>query len=268
MKSSIVLSPFLFFFLFSCGGGSGSQDMAYESEGRMVKASPDQMAKPQPADLPERQLIRRASMNMEVSDYEEAMQTVRALTQKFEAEITAEQEQQYGQRLENRMTLRMPPAQLDPLMEALVEIARFVDSKSVEVEDVTQQYIDLETRLDAKRAVVQRYRELLEKAQRVQEILAVEEELRKVIEEIESTEQQLRYLQRQTGRSTLQLTIYEKTREGAAQRTFGSRVGNALTGGWQLLQNIVIGLITAWPVLILLGLFLLWWIRRRRRKQA
>lgn len=217
--------------------------------------------------LADRKLIRRAEMRMEVADYDQALAQVRALAERHQAEITKEEESQYGQRLQNQMTLRMPPSQLDSLVGQLAQLATYIDSRSVEAEDVTREYIDLESRLESKRAVLKRYRELLKEANDVQEVLAVEEQLRQLVEEIESTEAQFRYIKRQVDRSTLQLTIYETTKAGIAKRSFVSRVGQALSGGWQLLQHIVIGLVAAWPVLLLLGGLLFWWLRRRRRRR-
>ncbi|NBC06846.1 MAG: DUF4349 domain-containing protein [Bacteroidetes bacterium] len=264
LPTALLLLPLLL----SCDGGGDyaqSESMASEptTDAKMV-SSRDEVSNDA---LPEKKLIRRAEMRMEVADYEKALEQVRAQVEAHEAEITKESEQQYGSRLENQLTLRMPPQQLEPLMESLAKLAAYVDRRSVEVEDVTRQYIDLETRLSSKREVLKRYRELLKEAKNVQEVLTVEEKLRRLVEEIESTEGQFRYLQQQVGRSTLRLTLYEQTREGVAQRSFGSRMLQALVRGWQLLQNLVLGLLAAWPVLLVLGVFIVWWWRRRRRRR-
>ena len=266
MSLKLVLPTLLLLpLLLSCeGGGDYAQSESMVSEptdAKMVNSRDDVSNDP----LPDKKLIRRAEMRMEVADYEKALEQVRAQVEAHEAEITKESEQQYGSRLENQLVVRMPPQQLEPLIESLTKLATYVDQRSVEVEDVTRQYIDLESRLESKRAVLKRYRELLKEAKNVQEVLAVEEKLRRLVEEIESTEGQFRYLQQQVGRSTLQLTLYEQTREGVAQRSFGSRMLQALARGWQLLQNLVLGLLAAWPVIIVIGLLVFWWLRRRKK---
>jgi hypothetical protein len=106
----------------------------------------------------------------------------------------------------------------------------------------------------------------LAEARNVNDVLAVENNLRQVIEEVESMEAQFRYLKQQVDRSTIYLTLYETSSAGIAQRSFGSKIAMAFADGWGLLKNLVLGAITAWPVLLLLAL-LIWWWRRRRSKR-
>ncbi len=164
--------------------------------------------------------------------------------------------------------IRVVPQRFDSLLLELEQLAAHVDLRSVNSEDVTRQYIDLETRLASKRAVVERYRELLKQARNVQEVLAVEENLRKVIEEIESVEGQLRYLSRQVDLSTVNLTIYEKGSRLSTGRSFWSRIGEGFEDGWKLLKEMAIGMVSIWPVLLVLAVFLIWLVRRQRKPRA
>lgn len=71
---------------------------------------------------------------------------------------------------------------------------------------MTDQFIDLETRLANKREYLERYRELVKKAVSVKEILEIEEKIRLLEEEIESVTGRLKYLGDQVDFSTLNLT--------------------------------------------------------------
>jgi len=214
----------------------------------------------------EKKIIRTANMRMEVNDYEEALAAVKGLIAAYEAELSSENEQQYGESLENQMVIKVAPQRFDSMLLALEQLAAHVDFKSVNAEDVTRQYIDLETRLASKRAVVERYRELLKQAKNVEEVLAVEENLRKVIEEIESVEGQLQYLSRQVDLSTVNLTIYEKGSRLSTGRSFWSRVSEGFENGWKLLKNLAVGLVTLWPIILILALLAFWYIRRRGKR--
>ena len=221
----------------------------------------------QPEQLtPEKKIIRTANMRMEVKDYKTAMASVKTLVEGYRGELTGENEQQYGGRLENTLVIRVFPQHFDSLLLEFEQLASHVDFKSINSEDVTRQYIDLETRLASKRAVVTRYRELLKQAKNVQEVLAVEENLRKVVEEIESIEGQLKYLSRQVDFSTINLTIYEEGRQLSTSRSFWSRIGEGFQDGWKLLKSLAVGLVTIWPILLILALLTAWWVRRRRKK--
>lgn len=272
MKKTLrTLIPLLVlaFSAMACDGRSGSSDYAYTSE--EAQAIPDLTTEARSGGgsgeaVPEKKVIRTARLRMEVADYEEAISKAKRIITAFEAEITSEEERQYGQQLENELVIRLAPSKLDSLLNTLEGLALQIDSRSVNAEDVTRRYVDLETRLASKRAVIARYQELLAEARNVNEVLSVENNLRQVIEEVESMEAQFRYLKQQVDRSTVFLTLYETRSEGIAQRSFGSKIAMAFADGWGLLKNLLLGAITAWPVLILLAL-LIWWWRRRRAKR-
>jgi hypothetical protein len=82
--------------------------------------------------------------------------------------------------------------------------------KEIYARDVTDQFIDLETRLENKRNYLIRYNDLLRKANNVKEILEIEEKIRGLEEEIESTTGRLKYLSDLVDYSTLDLTISKK----------------------------------------------------------
>ncbi len=275
MKAKIlILLASLGYFSLACGNNSGSGEYARDTAS--YASDNPKMAQEAYAEsghysgngetVPEKKVIRTARLSIQVADYEEALAEVKTLIETLDAELVSENEQQYGERLENQMTIRVVPGKLDTLLEALESLAAYVDMKSVNAEDVTRQYIDLETRLASKRAVLERYRELLKQAKTVEEIVTVEENLRKIVEEIESVEAQLRYLSRQVDYSTVYLTLYEKTPRPLARRSFWNRVGEGFVNGWGLLKDLAVGLVSIWPILLILALALGWWIRRRRRR--
>ncbi len=162
----------------------------------------------------------------------------------------------------------MVPEKLFELVKAIEGESVYLDDKTITAEDVTRQYVDVEARLNAKRTAQQRYLELMKKATKVEDVLAIERELQKVQEELESVQAQLKALQQQTSYSTINLTMYQLVPASYADRTsFSSRVASALSGGWQLSKDLVVGLLYLWPVLILVSLIILT-IRLRKRRRA
>lgn len=215
----------------------------------------------------ERKLIRKAYLDMEVSDYEKAREEILTLVQTNNGTIERSEDRSSNYRKQTEMTIRVLPEKLDGLVASIADLARNVERKAIETEDITRQYIDLETRLESKRAVIERYQQLLQQAKDVSEVLEVEENLRKVTEEIESTEAQLRYLSNQVGKSTLYLTFYEPIeRVTSTGPSFGKRIGNALKGGWQVLLNVIVFFFEIWPFTLLIILGAILFVRRRRRK--
>ncbi|MBC6992965.1 DUF4349 domain-containing protein [Neolewinella lacunae] len=170
------------------------------------------------------------------------------------------------------LQIRLPAERLNPTLAYLPTLAAQIDHQNLSSQDVTAEWLDLESRLQTKRDVRDRYIEILRnRAQKVEDILNAEEKIRVITEEIEAKEGQLRYLRDQVSLSTLTLTLYE-TQEyrptgEAYQRSFGSKLRSSLAMGWELIQSLVLGLVSIWPLLLLGGIGA-WFFRRWRSKRS
>jgi hypothetical protein len=145
-----------------------------------------------------------------------------------------------------------------------------VTNKSINTRDVTTEFIDLESRLENKREYLARYRELLKQAKTVKDILEIEQQIRVIVEEIESSEGRLKYLSDQVSYSTLSLTLTKEkgyTFHPAVKGSFAERLKRSLHGGWNGLVSFALVLIRLWPAWIILAVaVLLFRVYRRRRK--
>ena len=225
-------------------------------------AAPDTTAAP-------RRLIRRATLRLRVDDYREARAEVGTLAERFGAYVGGEQEHRYPGRIENTLTLRVEADRFEPMMEALLAVGREVNYRTVEVEDVTRQFVDLEARLGARHAVAERLTALLQRADTVEEILAVQTQLAEVQEEIEAAEGQLRILRNQVALSTITLTLFEESATGvAAGSPFLTRIGDALAMGWEGVQELAVAIVALWPVWVLAALLVPLYRRYERRRKA
>lgn len=221
----------------------------------------------------EKKLIRTAQVDIKVDGYSKAKTTLDELLQQFQAEVTNESQNSSSDGYRYYFTIKVLPTDFEPFIAKVESFASFVYSKNIQVQDVTRQYVDLETRLSSKRAVIAQYRALLQDAKSVEDVLAVNEELNEVIEDVESTEAQLRALRNDVQFSTINLTIFdEHTIPNVERENFFSRIGKGLFNGWQLFLNIFVGLITAWPVLLILvasvWFFRRWWRKRKSTKES
>ncbi|MEM9526953.1 MAG: DUF4349 domain-containing protein, partial [Bacteroidota bacterium] len=111
---------------------------------------------------------------------------------------------------EARLQIRLPAERLNTTLALLPTIAAQIDYQNLDSRDVTAEWLDLETRLQTKRDVRDRYIDILRnRAQKVEDILNAEDKIRVITEEIESKEGRLRYLRDQVSLSTLTLELYE-----------------------------------------------------------
>ncbi|MBK6285004.1 MAG: DUF4349 domain-containing protein [Draconibacterium sp.] len=92
------------------------------------------------------------------------------------------------------LKIRVPFANFEKLIYDIETGDGEIQYKEIEARDVTDQFIDLETRLENKRNYLIRYNDLLKQAKNVKEILEIEEKIRGLEEEIESTTGRLKYL--------------------------------------------------------------------------
>ena len=100
----------------------------------------------------------------------------------------------------------------DAFNEALGDVERSgsVLSRHVKGEDVTEQYVDVETRLKNNLALRDRFRDLLAKAKDVKDILLIEAELNRIQSEVDSMEARMRVLKDQIQMATLRVTLHQQ----------------------------------------------------------
>ena len=244
-------------------------DSDYESNGELAfNQEEDETEERTKKTQDQRKIIRTADIYMEVEKYRSSNQQLREIITQYDGFIASESEDQSDYRLQNRYVIKLKPEKLDQFIAAAEKIALSVENKTVSSKDVTREYIDLETRLQSKREVVERYRDILKSAQSIPDILEIEEKMRVVIEEIESAEGQLRYLKNQVQFSTVNLTLYEQLQGPISSgRSFTSRLGRSLKTGVEVLQELILGLVSIWPILIGVGVGVFFWRRRKKRKK-
>ncbi len=237
---------------------------------RQPAAAPDAAADAAapPAPTSGRVFIRDADLRLRVDDYDAARRAALAAAQGARAVVAGEAEQRYAYSVTNTLTIRVEAARFDSLMEALAAIGEEVVERRVTVEDVTAQNTDLEARLRARRAVEARYLDILGRAGRVEDVLAVERQLAETREAIEVAEGQLRGLRDRVALSTITLTLSEESATGITDGPgFVSRLGDAFGTGWDAFLGLLVGLVALWPLAFLVPLGVWAWrtVRRKRR---
>lgn len=215
----------------------------------------------------ERKIIKEGWMRIEVKDYIRDLKSIKGMVEKHKGYISNEYESSSDYSLNNSLTIRVPSTLFDSLVGDIEEVAEKVTGKNITLKDVTEEFIDIETRLRTKKEVEERYLDILKKASTVKDILLVEEQLRIIREEIEAKEGRLKYLQNQVSLSTLNLELYQDLSYQPGFKFF-KKIGDALQGGWNGLLNIIVGLVYLWPILLIGAVVAIWLLRIRRRRKS
>ncbi|HSI90673.1 MAG TPA: DUF4349 domain-containing protein [Adhaeribacter sp.] len=205
----------------------------------------------------EQKIIKNARLRFQVADYQKSLNAIENLLKSHGAFLVSSNEMRVDNSLENNLIIRVPAKNLDALVNKLTEKSIYLDYKTISSEDVTTEFVDISARIKAKKAVEERYLELLKQARNVKEIIEVENHLRQIREEIESTQARINYINRQVAHSTITLQIYENSARQSGEQNFLVRILNALRNGWELLLSFLIGMLYIWPFIILLALVVL-----------
>ena len=138
-----------------------------------------------------------------------------------------------------------------------------VTSTSRDAQNVTSAYTDYEARLSSLNTQEERLLDMLAKSEDVETLIALEQRLSDVRYEIESIERNLRNYDMQIKYSTVNLDLREVevyTPTVPVRRTFGQKLADSLSDGWngftRGIQNVILGLASALPALILLAVII------------
>ncbi|MFN3410959.1 MAG: DUF4349 domain-containing protein [Exilispira sp.] len=149
------------------------------------------------------------------------------------------------------ITFKIPKNKFYDIINSIKTLFISVENESIQIEDISQQYIDLEARLNSKKEAEKRYLALLQKANSVKEILEIEQALRQIREEIESYEATLRYYKNSIQYSTITLNGYVQ-RLKVKGESFLTRFVKAISSGFNLFVNVLFFIISLWPIIIIL----------------
>jgi hypothetical protein len=213
---------------------------------------------------------RTAYLSITVENYKKARIAIEKVINSGKAYIGSENEQNSAYSISNSMIIRVQNKGFDAMVNQLLTVASHVNSKSITAEDVTAQFVDIQSRLKSKKEIEKRYLDILQKASKVSDILEIEQKLGQIREEIEAKEGELKFLSDQVDYSTINLTFHEEFEYTPTDKPgFWGRLGNAFVNGWYGFLSFLVGLTYAWPAWILLGVaayFLVKFIKRQVKK--
>jgi uncharacterized small protein (DUF1192 family) len=233
---------------------------------------------PSTGDIPEniesviKKIIKDGRMGIKVKDIDKAKESVNESVKTHGGYYANESFYNSDYESVYNLVIRIPAKNFEKFIAEIESGDNEILNKEIDARDVTTEFIDLETRLENKRNYLKRYKELLSQSKTISDILEIEERIRGLQEEIESTEGQLKYLNDQVAHSTLNLTI-TKTKSykfsTADRDSFFERLKFSLSRGWYGFVDFTLFVIKLWPFWIILFLLLpiIKKIRRKRRER-
>ena len=217
-----------------------------------------------------RMIVRTGDMSLVVTDVTDARDEIAQLTIGLGGYVVSSQIWGEEQDMRGRISIRVPDEKFEQALAELRELAVRVTSESTNSQDITEEYVDLQSRLNNAEATESQYLALLEKAENVEDILRIYDSLSGVRSEIEQIKGRMQYLERTSSMSLIsahlspEATAKPLVRAGwnALEILKAAVRGIVIFGQW--LGAIAIWLLIFIPVWgAILGVIL--WRRRRKR---
>ncbi|MGG3571422.1 DUF4349 domain-containing protein [Bacillus gobiensis] len=199
------------------------------------------------SETTEQMIIHEAQVEAEVKNYDEGVKWIleRVSTVKgYVVNQSTTQEEDDGK--SGTLDIRIPESSFQSFLDQLKGSSELsVLNQSVTGQDVTEEYVDLESRLAAKEAVEKRLYQFMENAKGTEDLLTVSNDLEKVQEEIESMKGRMNYLKTRSDMSNISLSLKEDALPGVTttklntwertQQEFMSSVNGLLSFGSTLI---------------------------------
>lgn len=233
------------------------------------------------AELPagqERLIIRTGDMSIVVTDTEETLARIAALAESGGGWVVSSNiYQSTGTAKTGYIQIRVPAAGFQGVLDAIAGTAVEVTRLSTSGQDVTEEYVDLSARLGNLEATAARLRSFLDEAKRVEDALAVNQELSRIEGEIESLKGRMQFLEQSSAFSSISVNLTpdelaQPVQVGTWRPTgVAKQAVEALIAALQGLANVAIWFaIFILPVLLIIAIpfiLLIWLIRRLRKRE-
>lgn len=157
--------------------------------------------------ITDRKIIRNGSLNLLVNDVDQSTQTITSIATAAGGFVEKATQTNTGGHSAS-ITVRVPAQKLDQAMADVKRLATIVDNESVEVRDVTREYIDVDAHLRNARAEEAQYLQILKRATTIKDTLDVTAKLGDVRGRIEQLQGEMNYLSSQIAMSTLEISLH------------------------------------------------------------
>lgn len=212
-----------------------------------------------------KKLIYHANLIMEVEDYGKAQTEIRNMVTLAQGYIIQFEENMSEYEQGGTFIMKVPASGFSPFLNNLEKVKNKKLQRSIQGQDVSEEYVDLESRLKAKQLLEAQYIEFMKKATKSSDLVAFANELGSIQETIEKIKGRMRYIDQNVSFSTVELRIYQTeetivAKEKDEQVPLLERASDALKGSLNalsvMLQWIFVVLAGALPLLIGGGIIL------------
>ena len=250
-----------------------SADVTYEAKAETVQSAPE--AKDESGDKTvenpaqaQQQIIKNADLRFETKSIDTTALTITAAIKKYNGLLQNDSQSKEYNTLSRTMTVRLPSGNFEGFVAAISKGVSYFEKRDITAEDVTEEYIDVEARMKAKKVLEERYYDMLRKSSKVDDMLKIEQEISAIRQEIDAAEGRLRYIRSRVSMSTVTIVFYKitETNEGVTE-SYSGKVWAAIKSGFNGLSGFFLMVLNIWPIIVIfVGAYFIYRRRTRKRK--
>lgn len=160
----------------------------------------------------DRMIIHRANLSVKVKSLDETQQRIEKKVQQYGGYVVeATVYKENDEHISGYITVRIPEKYFQTFITNTETEAAEVLERNVSGQDITEEFVDLESRLKSKYIVEERLLAFMKEAKKTEDLLKISTDLATIQEEIEVITGRMKFLENQVAFSTVEISMYEKS---------------------------------------------------------
>jgi hypothetical protein len=204
-----------------------------------------------------RKLIAKGNVDIKVKpeNVDSIYDNINALIRKYNGYKSSEKQNEYRY----SVSASIPSASFEDFTDALSKVGGKMSDKSINVQDVTDEYTDLVSEIKSKEAALEQYRVLLKRANKISEIIEIQTKIDNLQNDIDIMNGRRINIDRKVAYSVVDIDLIIVKKEVAKDDdddntpSFGSELLDSLSDGWAIIKFLVVFLLRLWPFFIIGG---------------
>ncbi|CAI9396121.1 DUF4349 domain-containing protein [Niallia sp. Sow4_A1] len=225
----------------------------------------------------DRMVIYNANLSLQVKDYHQVEATIQSKATELGGYVVGSSIYDSGtEYINGSITVKIPQSHFQSYIKEVEKHSIKIKEKNVTGNDVTEEYVDLESRLKAKEAVEKRLLTLMDQAEKTEDLLKISNDLATVQEEKEQILGRMNYLQNNVDYSTVTIQLEEelvkvdaiKNKESLnTWQKAKSQFVTTINGIISFLSGVAVFTIGLSPIIIPILIVLIIWIFYRKKRK-
>jgi hypothetical protein len=218
----------------------------------------------------DRKIVKTADIGIRTERVRDSAARAQQVAAQFGGSVLSSQIHQGDGQVSANLVLIVPSPEFEKALDELRGVGKEITTDTISGEDVTEEFVDLESRERNLLAAEQSLLGLYDQAQSVNDALAIERELANIRGQIEQVQGRIQYLEERTATSQITVSIQPVARPAPQPPAWNptrvvAQAWNASLGVLQALATVVLSAIVfGWWLAPMLAAGFVWWRRRNR----